>query len=110
MLIEPGFVSNPAWASFVRGSEGCDLVASCLAEAVRGCFPGGGLVALSVGHAYRRAAHAVDWSDEERQGDGGAPVARSPESGWREDFAHDEEAELVEAMLLACGEHLAGYA
>lgn len=107
ILIEPGFVSNPTWAAFVRSSEGTDAIAKCLASAIHECFPEGGTVAFSVGHAYRRESGGPEWTDEDRRGDGGAPVADLGDQ-FAEDPTRDEEAELAEQLLLATGEFLAG--
>lgn len=105
MLLEPGFVSNVHWAAFCRTGEGADCIGKALAESIAETFSGG-VVALSVGHAYRR--DGSDWSDEEKRGDGGAPVA-DPDDGSPEDPAFDEEAELVELYLTAAAEHLVSY-
>jgi len=105
LFLEPGFVSNPFWAAFCRTGEGADCIGRCLAESIAETFPGG-LVCLSVGHAYRR--DGSDWNSEETKGDGGAPVA-DPESGAPEDPAFDEEAELVELYITSAAEHLVAY-
>jgi hypothetical protein len=105
MLLEPGFVSNPHWAAFCRTGEGSDCIGRCLAESIAETFPGG-LVCLSVGHAYRR--DGSDWSGEEKRGDGGAPVA-DPDEGVPENPAFDEEAELVELYITSAAEHLVAY-
>lgn len=54
VLLEPLFVSNPKRAEQVRSVEGRQTLAEIIAECVRHFFPGGGLVAFSVGHKYKK--------------------------------------------------------
>jgi hypothetical protein len=96
ILLEPGFVSNPDFAAIVRTGEGIDALAKCLVDSIEECFPGGGLIGLSAGHAYRGKP------------DPGAPVYE-PDGLHDPDF--DDETELNIAicesateMLLAIGE------
>jgi hypothetical protein len=93
MLVEPGFISHPEFAARVQTGEGLDALARCLVESIREAFPQGGIVGLSVGHAYRGKL------------DPGALVR-----GEDLDPAFDTEAELndqiiqlAEGMLLSQG-------
>lgn len=84
-LAEPGFLSNPGFAARVKTGEGTEAVARCLVQAVIKTLPGGGLVGLSVGHAYRG------------NNDPGAPAYRDPEGV--EDPAYDDEAEIADGIV-----------
>lgn len=98
MLLEPLFVSDPIMAARITSGEGLDALGRCLAGSIRATFPDGGLVGLSIGHAYRGT------------GDGGANVARMDIDGDGEvdepDPAFDQEAELCEAYVDAATEIL----
>lgn len=84
-LAEPAFLSNPDFAAFVKTGEGTETMARLLANAFAFWFPGGGLVGLSVGHAYRG------------NNDPGAPAYRDPEG--EEDPAYDDEAEIADGIV-----------
>jgi hypothetical protein len=84
-LAEPGFISNPEFSAFAKTGEGTEAIAKCLVEAIKFQLPGGGLVGLSVGHAYRGNR------------DPGAPSYRDPEGG--EDPAYDDEAEIADGIV-----------
>ncbi len=53
ILLEPLFVSNPTQAEWVRSEEGQNKLAKVLADSIIDFFPGGGLIAFSVGHKYK---------------------------------------------------------
>jgi hypothetical protein len=53
ILTEGGFISNPEFAKIIRTGEGIEAAAGALVQSIRDCFPDGGLVGLSAGHAYR---------------------------------------------------------
>lgn len=55
ILLEPLFVSNPAQSLIVKSVAGQARLAQCLVDTVMHFFPKGGLVALSVGHRYKRS-------------------------------------------------------
>ncbi len=55
ILLEPLFASNPKHADIIRSEDGQDRLARVLVESIREFFPGGGLVAFSVGHKYKRS-------------------------------------------------------
>lgn len=90
MLVEPGFISNAEFAARVRTGEGIDALARCLVESICEQFPDGGLVGLSVGHAYRDAP------------DPGAPL----NEGELHDPEFDTEVEMNEAIIIAAEEML----
>lgn len=52
-LLEPLFCSNPKRATEIKSDEGQDRLARCLVDTIKHFFPGGGLIAFSVGHKYR---------------------------------------------------------
>lgn len=89
ILLEPGFISNPEFAEVLQTGEGQEFLGKCLADAIIETFPGGGLVGLSIGHAYRGT------------GDKGANLTGT---GW--DPAFDQEAELCEAYIDFATEYL----
>lgn len=89
MLVEPGFISHEPFADQARTGEGLDALARCLVTSVSEYFPGG-LVGLSVGHAYRGKP------------DPGAPVAQTDIL----DPAFDSETELNDAIINAAEEML----
>lgn len=102
MLLEPGFMSHPPFAAKLQTGEGQDALGQCLAESIRACFPQGGLVGLSIGHAYRG------------NNDPGAHVEPSDFDGdgvldWEHDPKFDDEAELAEAYVTAATEYLTSY-
>src|SRR5690606_12479362 len=84
-LAEPAFLSHPDFAAFVKTGEGTEAMARLLADAFAFWFPRGGLVGLSVGHAYRG------------NNDPGAPAYRDPEGV--EDPAYDDEAEIADGIV-----------
>lgn len=90
MLLEPGFISEPEFVRILSTGEGLDQMGKCLADSVASTFDRG-LVALSIGHAYRGS------------GDMGAFAA------IREDPAFDQEAELCEGYVVAATDHLIGF-
>lgn len=49
-LLEPGFVSNPAFDAWTRTTDGLTALAGVIVHVVRGALPRGGVVALSCGH------------------------------------------------------------
>jgi hypothetical protein len=53
ILTEGGFISNPEFAAIIRTGGGIEAAAGALVESIRDCFPDGGLIGLSAGHAYR---------------------------------------------------------
>jgi N-acetylmuramoyl-L-alanine amidase len=53
ILVEPFFVSNPSGALWAKTRQ--DELAKILALSIRTFFPGGGLVAFSVGHKYKNS-------------------------------------------------------
>jgi hypothetical protein len=83
-LAEPAFLSNPEFSRFVRTGEGTEAVARCLASTIAYWFPHGGLVGLSVGHAYRGNR------------DPGAPANRQEGA---ENPAYDDEAEIADGIV-----------
>ena len=93
MLLEPGFISEAEFARILATGEGADAMGKCLADSITATFESG-LVALSIGHAYRGS------------GDKGAFVK------MREDFdpSYDQEAELCESYVIAATEYLTGSA
>jgi N-acetylmuramoyl-L-alanine amidase len=86
ILGEPCFVSNPSGAAVVVYGEGRELLAKILADSVRQFFPGGGLVAFSVGHKYKTS----------NPNDRGAVVLGG---GWEADYA--EKVLLLAARMLS---------
>ena len=95
IVLEPGFVTNPEFQKMLSSGEGLDLMGSCVAGAIIELFPEGGLVALSVGHAYRDGRPMT-------KGDPGALVPKDQDP----DPAFDTEAELVEGYLTSAAEWL----
>lgn len=93
ILWEPGFITHRPFQRVISTGEGIDALGRILAETIRDYFPTGGVIALSVGHAYRG-----------RQ-DPGALVPKE----FQPDPAFDTESELVEAYLLATAERLLSY-
>jgi hypothetical protein len=91
ILVEPGFVSNHDFADRIQSGEGIDALARVLVDSICAMFPGGGLVALSVGHGYRGVP------------DPGAPVN---DAGDVLDPAFDSEEELNDAIITAAEEML----
>jgi hypothetical protein len=91
ILVEPGFVSNHAFANRIQVGEGIDALARILVDSIIARFPQGGLVALSVGHLYRGTP------------DSGAPVN---DAGDTLDPAFDTEGELNDAIITAAEEML----
>lgn len=91
ILVEPGFVSNHEFGNRVQVGEGIDDLARMLVDSICACFPGGGLVALSVGHLYRGTP------------DSGAPVN---DEGDAPDPAFDTEGELNDAIITTTEEML----
>lgn len=88
-LLEPGFVSNPVFASWARTPEGLDALAGLIVHVVRGSMPSGGTVGLSVGHVNRRS----------HLGDRGAPWHGG---GWEADLAElvvHRAAEILQGTL-----------
>jgi hypothetical protein len=53
ILLEPLFVSNPTHAEWVRSEDGQNRLAQALADSIIDFFPGGGVIAFSVGHKYK---------------------------------------------------------
>lgn len=53
ILLEPLFVSNPAQAAIARSEDGQIRMARVLVDSIERFFPGGGLIAFSVGHKYK---------------------------------------------------------
>jgi len=53
ILLEPFFLSNATGLEWAATEQ--DLLAETLVESIRKTFPGGGLVAFSVGHRYKAA-------------------------------------------------------
>lgn len=94
-LAEPTFLSNPEMSRWLRSGEGTEALARSLAETIVLVFPGGGLVGLSVGHAYRG------------NGDPGAP-ARIDGDEVR-DRAYDDEAEIADGIVNLATELLVMY-
>ena len=85
VLLEPLFASNPQQADLIRSDAGQAALARILAESIRRFFPGGGLIAFSVGHKYKKSA----------PNDRGAALAGG---GMEADFAEkvlQQAAELV---------------
>lgn len=56
ILLEPLFCSNPSQAGVIRSEGGQQRLAQCVADTVKEFFPGGGLIAFSVGHKYKTSA------------------------------------------------------
>jgi N-acetylmuramoyl-L-alanine amidase len=97
IVLEPGFISNPEFRARISTGEGLDALGKCLADSIRELFPEGGLVGLSIGHAYRDGRTLT-------AGDPGAVVSKKDDP----DPAFDTEAELVEAYITAASEYLTG--
>jgi hypothetical protein len=55
ILLEPLFCSNPQQAEWIRSDEMQNRLARVLGESIQRFFPGGGLVAFSVGHKYKKS-------------------------------------------------------
>jgi hypothetical protein len=92
ILVEPGFVSNHDFADRIQVGEGIDALARVLVDSICARFPGGGPVALSVGHMYRGVP------------DPGALV--NDEGDTEIDPAFDTEAELNDAIIRTAEEML----
>lgn len=98
MLLEPLFLSHPETAELLTTGEGIDMLGRCLAESIMETFPDGGLVGLSIGHAYRGTGDKGAKLPADLNGDG------IPD--WEWDTSLDEEAELCEAYVKAATEIL----
>lgn len=94
MLLEPLFLSHPEVAERMQLPEAREALGICLAESVIETFPAGGLVGLSVGHAFRG------------NNDPGAlyPQQDPDEPGWDPDF--DTEAEVCTSIVAYATDHL----
>ena len=55
ILLEPLFASNPQHADIIRSESGQNDLARILVESIQRFFPGGGLIAFSVGHKYKKS-------------------------------------------------------
>jgi N-acetylmuramoyl-L-alanine amidase len=53
ILVEPLFASNPNHTNIIRTEWGQERLAKVLVESIVKYFPGGGIVAFSVGHKYK---------------------------------------------------------
>lgn len=95
IVLEPGFITNREFFERITTGEGIDALGRCLAQSIIDTFPEGGLVALSVGHAYRDGKRLT-------AGDPGAVVPKH----YDPDPAFDTEAELVDAYITSAAEHL----
>lgn len=73
-LLEPGFVSCPAFDAWARTEAGLAALAGIIVHVVRGALPRGGVVALSCGHAGKTS----------HPDDRGAPRAGG---GWEAELA-----------------------
>lgn len=73
IIMEPGFVSHPGFAAWSQSAAGVHVLAEAIVHVVRGALPGGGVVALSVGHLGKEGGV-----------DRGAPVFGG---GWEGDLA-----------------------
>ena len=71
----PLFFTTPEHAEIIKSINGLLALAEVLADSIRTMFPGGGLIALSVGHKYK----------DSRPGDRGALVLGS--GGTEAEFA-----------------------
>lgn len=91
ILVEPGFISNHDFGDVVQSGEGIDALARILVDSICAQFPDGGLVALSVGHAYRGVRD---------------PGAKVNDLGDDLDPLFDDEVELNEAIITAAEEML----
>lgn len=91
LLLEPGFLTYRPFLDALLTGEGIDAMGRALAESIRECFPGGGVVGLSVGHMYRG------------NGDKGAPAPHVEDPAW------DQEAEIAEAYLKSAAQFLLSY-
>lgn len=85
ILMEPGHVSNPAFAAWVKTPAGILGLARCIVHVVRGAAPHGGVIALSVGHIGKTSSPH----------DRGAPVHGG---GWEGDLAQ-RIVDLATALL-----------
>lgn len=85
-LLEPGFVSCPAFDAWASTDEGLAALANIIVHVVRGALPRGGVVALSCGHVGKTS----------HPDDRGAPRAGG---GWEADLA--ERVIDLAARLLA---------
>lgn len=84
VLLESGFVSNHDFADLIQTGEGIDSLAIALVDSICAVFPNGGLISLSVGHAYRGVRD---------------PGALVNDEGDAPDPEFDSEAELNEAII-----------
>jgi hypothetical protein len=103
MLLEPMFMTDPEMLRRITTGEGIDGLGRCLADSIVATFPHGGLVGLSIGHAYRGGGDKgakAPMIDDNKNGE--------PDYDWDESF--DEEAELVEAYVDSATEMLVGVA
>lgn len=106
MLLEPGFLTDPEFAAFIRTGEGIDALGRALAHSIIQTFPEGGLVGLRIGHAFRTSpddpydpgASIPDAFDADRTEDEHAEAAE-----W------DDEIEVVTPTLGAAAEILTAY-
>lgn len=87
ILMEPGHVSHPAFAAWVKTGAGVEALARVIVHVVRGAAPKGGVIALSVGHAGKTS------SPDDR----GAPVHGG---GWEADICQ-RIVDLAADMLTA---------
>ena len=85
-LLEPGFVSCPDFDAWAGSDAGLDALAGLIVHVVRGALPGGGVVALSVGHLGRNS----------RPVDRGAPRVGG---GWEADLAAEVVARAARALV-----------
>lgn len=116
LVLEPLFLSAKPYlnakgeevgvdvAEIMQTPEARELLGMCLAQSIVRAFPKGGLVALSVGHAYRLPSKGVS------QGDPGAlyPKQDPLEPAW--DPAYDTEAEVADSAIAYATEHLVSFA
>lgn len=85
ILIEPGFISNREWYSFLRANDnsGLKLIGRLLAYTVEEFFPNGGLISFSNDHKNRPKYD---------------PGSITPKD-YDPDPEYDEEIELVEVYI-----------
>lgn len=81
LVLEPGFISNPAFAERLVNGGGIALIGQAIAESIIQCWPDGCTVGCSIGHRYRGT------------GDMGALAAKM------ENPEFDQEAEIAEAYV-----------
>ena len=78
LVLEPGFISNAAFADRLVNGGGIELLGRALAESIMDMWPAGGLIGYSVGHRYRGTGDMGSTADIENP-------------------AFDREAEIAEA-------------